>query len=83
MNVVREVVEEERRDGEERGEKRLSIGLQISKKVVQGWKNSKVGRLEMSRKRSKILSSDIRTLIGASGVMGLEHGDREGYRQRS
>lgn len=83
MNVVREVVEEERRDGEERREKRLSIGLQISKKVVQGWKNSKVGRLEMSRKRSKILSSDIRTLIGAIEVIGLEHGDREVYRQRS
>lgn len=83
MNVVREVVEEERRDGEERGEKRLSIGLQISKKVVQGWKNSKVGRLEMSRKRSRILSSDIRTLIGAIEVIGLEHGDREVYRQRS
>lgn len=83
MNVVREVVEEERRNGEERREKRLSIGLQISKKVVQGWKNSKVGRLEMSRKRSRILSSDIRTLIGAIEVIGLEHGDREVYRQRS
>lgn len=83
MNVVREVVEEERRNGEERGEKRLSIGLQISKKIVQSWKNGKVGRLEMSRKRSKILSSDIRTLIGAIGVIGLEHGDREVYRQRS
>lgn len=83
MNVVREVVEEERRNGEERREKRLSIGLQISKKIVQSWKNGKVGRLEMSRKRSRILSSDIRTLIGAIEVIGLEHGDREVYRQRS
>lgn len=83
MNVVWEVVEEERRNGEERREKRLSIGLQISKKIVQSWKNDKVGRLEMSRKRSRILSSDIRTLIGAIEVIGLEHGDREVYRQRS
>ena len=83
MNVVWEVVEEERRNGEERREKRLSIGLQISKKIVQSWKNCKVGRLEMSRKRSRILSSDIRTLIGAIEVIGLEHGDREVYRQRS
>lgn len=83
MNVVWEVVEEERRNGEERREKRLSIGLQISKKIVQSWKNGKVGRLEMSRKRSRILSSDIRTLIGAIEVIGLEHGDREVYRQRS
>lgn len=83
MNVVWEVVEEERRNGEERREKRLSIGLQISKKIVQSWKNGKVGRLEMSRKRSRILSSDIKTLIGAIEVIGLEHGDREVYRQRS
>lgn len=83
MNVVWEVVEEERRNGEERREKRLSIGLQISKKIVQSWKNGKVGRLEMSRKRSRILSSDIITLIGAIEVIGLEHGDREVYRQRS
>lgn len=83
MNVVWEVVEEERRNGEERREKRLSIGLQISKKIVQSWKNGKIGRLEMSRKRSRILSSDIRTLIGAIEVIGLEHGDREVYRQRS
>lgn len=83
MNVVWEVVEEERRNGEERREKRLSIGLQISKKIVQSWKNDKVGRLEMSRKRSRILSSDIKTLIGAIEVIGLEHGDREVYRQRS
>lgn len=83
MNVVWEVVEEERRNGEERREKKLSIGLQISKKIVQSWKNGKVGRLEMSRKRSRILSSDIRTLIGAIEVIGLEHGDREVYRQRS
>ena len=83
MNIVWEVVEEERRNGEERREKRLSIGLQISKKIVQSWKNGKVGRLEMSRKRSRILSSDIRTLIGAIEVIGLEHGDREVYRQRS
>lgn len=83
MNVVWEVVEEERRNGEERREKRLSIGLQISKKIVQSWKNGKVGRLEMSRKRSRILSSDIRTLIGAIEVIGLEHGDREVYRQKS